>query len=30
MSFEAMELPANPGLTLTAYSAEPHSPHTTG
>ncbi|MFI0226779.1 helix-turn-helix transcriptional regulator [Streptomyces lydicus] len=26
LSFEAMELPANPGLTLTAYSAEPHSP----
>jgi hypothetical protein len=26
LSFEAMPLPADPGLTLTAYSAEPGSP----
>ncbi|WP_406373425.1 helix-turn-helix transcriptional regulator [Streptomyces sp. NBC_01550] len=26
LDFDAMELPAQPGLTLTAYSAEPHTP----
>jgi hypothetical protein len=26
LNFEAKELPADPGLTLTAYSAEPGSP----
>jgi transcription regulator MmyB-like protein len=26
LAFDAMELPAQPGLTLTAYSAEPGSP----
>ncbi|MFG2358756.1 helix-turn-helix transcriptional regulator [Streptomyces sp. NPDC048521] len=27
LDFDAMELPAHPGLTLTAYSAEPGTPH---
>lgn len=26
LTFEAMELPADPGLTLLAYTAEPDSP----
>lgn len=26
LDFDAMELPAQPGLTLTAYSADPHTP----
>ncbi|AEM83134.1 helix-turn-helix domain-containing protein [Streptomyces violaceusniger] len=26
LDFDAMELPAQPGLTLTAYSAQPHTP----
>jgi hypothetical protein len=30
LAFDAMELPADPGLTLTAYSAEPGSPSEDG
>jgi transcription regulator MmyB-like protein len=30
LAFDAMELPAEPGLTMTAYSAEPGSPPADG
>jgi hypothetical protein len=30
LSFDAMDLPADPGLTLTAYTAEPASPSEDG